>query len=64
MKVKLGDQTITDRDNMVLVHGFVVRACTLRKKIGRKPVDVTIKKGAVWIVDNITGRCLKIEIPR
>lgn len=63
MQVELGDQTITDKDNMILVHGFVIRASTRRKPNGKEPVHVTIKSGSVWICDNRTGRTLEIPLP-
>lgn len=60
MKVEVGEQTIMDKDNMVLVHGFVVRAKTFRKFQPK----LTVRKGAVYICDQKTGRTLIIELPK
>ena len=59
MQIAVGEQTITDKDNMILVHGFVIKARTFRKPQPK----VTIRKGSVWITDPKTGRCLEIELP-
>ena len=60
MKIEVGEKTITDKDNMVLVHGFVIRAKTFRKFQPK----LTVHKGSVYICDQKTGRTLIIELPR